>query len=93
MADEDYGPEDIAHVECNLDLWHEPSPHVKVRYTVHLKNGETREHLEGTIEGLPAADAAISVLSAKYAVHLANGDIEPKPVEDDGQRDWRNRGR
>lgn len=89
MADEsyDYGPEDIAHVDATFGVYAFPEAHVDVTYTVHLKNGETRDHQSGTLKGVPAAMASIAVLDAKLAV----GKPEAQMAEYD--RRWRNRGR
>ncbi len=84
MPDFDYGPEDIDHIDVTYSLFHEPYAHVDMVYLVTLKNGETREHREGTLTGIPAAEVAIGILQSKHDL-----DAPPAPAEPHA---WRHRG-
>jgi hypothetical protein len=85
MPEYDYDVHDIDHVEATFVLHHEPDAHVIVKYTVHLKNGETREESGGEVRGLVAAEIALCILDAKR-------EIDKPKVEAAPRRSWRDRG-
>jgi hypothetical protein len=87
MPEFDYGPEDIDYISATIDLHHEPTPHAKVSYVVHLKNGETREDRSGEVHNEAAAECAIAILMFKRDLDLQAAGVEATPR----RRSWRDR--